>query len=79
MSAILHPVQHHTRLYAAAAAALAVGLLIVLMTLVFNSSGSDAVISPPPPDGAFGHAYRVPCFAGHPGNPIELARSGCRT
>ena len=77
MSTILHPVQHHTRLYAAAAAALAVGLLIVLMTMVFSRSGSDAVIITP---SAFshGHVYRVPCFAGHPSMSIELARSGCR-
>jgi hypothetical protein len=79
MSTILHPVQHHhTRLYAAAAAALAVGLLSVLMTAVFSRSGADSVVTPPPPAGAFGHVYRVPCFAGHPSMSIELVRSGCR-
>jgi hypothetical protein len=77
MSTILHPVQHHTRLYVAAAAALAVGLLIVLMTAVFSTSGSDSVIVPPSV-GLGGPAYRVPCFAGHPSMSIELARSGCR-
>ena len=77
MSTILHPVQHHTRVYAAAAAALAVGLLIVLMTLVFSRSGSDAVITTPS-GFSYGHVYRVPCFAGHPTMSIELARSGCR-
>ena len=78
MSTILHPVQHHTRLYAAAASALAVGLLIVLMATVFGRSGS-VVTTPPPLDRVgHGHAYAVPCFAGHPSMSIELVRSGCR-
>jgi|EndMetStandDraft_5_1072996.scaffolds.fasta_scaffold2470128_1 hypothetical protein len=77
MSTILHPVQQHTRIYSAAAAALAVGLLVVLMTTVFGRSGT--AMAPPTVDRVhFGHAYRVPCFAGHPTMSIELGRSGCR-
>jgi hypothetical protein len=77
MSATLHPVQHHARIYVTAAAALAVGLLIVLMTMVFGRS--ESVTTPPAVHFVgHGHAYRVPCFAGHPSMSIELARSGCR-
>lgn len=79
MSTILHPVHNHAWWYGAAAAALATGLVIVLMTTVFSRSGSLVEQTPPPTSVVHGgHAYAVPCFAGHPGNPIELARSGCR-
>jgi hypothetical protein len=79
MSTILHPVQHHSRIYAAAAAALAVGLLVVLMTSVFGRSGTVSTPAPVDIGGqGHGHAYRVPCFAGHPGMSIELSRSACR-
>ena len=78
MSTILHPVQNRTWWYAAAAAALATGLLVVLMTTVFRTSGS--VTAPPPIQlvgQGHGHAYAVPCFAGHPSMSIELVRSEC--
>jgi|tagenome__1003787_1003787.scaffolds.fasta_scaffold20543639_2 hypothetical protein len=79
MSTIRHSVQIHTW-YAAAAAALAVGLLAVLMTTVFTrTSGAPAPAVPIPVQAHGGAPYHAPCFAGHPGNPIELARSGCRT
>jgi hypothetical protein len=79
MSTILHPVQNHAWWYAAAAAALATGLLVVLMTTVFSRSGSESIVTPPPTsDAKLSHAYRPPCFAGHPSMSIELARSGCR-
>lgn len=81
MTTMLHPTHTHTRWYAVAAAALATGLLVVLMVTVFSRTGSD-VIAPPPAQAlsGHGHAYAVPCFAGHPGgNNIELARSGCRS
>ncbi|HET9840642.1 MAG TPA: hypothetical protein VFQ01_01455 [Nocardioides sp.] len=77
MSTILHPVQHHAWWYAAAAAAVATGLLVVLMAVVFNGSGSEVITPPPLGQVSHGHAYAPPCFMGRPGNPIELARSGC--
>ena len=81
MSTILHPVQHHVRWYAVAAAALATGLLILLMATVFGRSEPTEVPSPPTEVQTLKHydgrAYAPPCFAGHPGNPIELAHSGC--
>ena len=80
MSTIRHPVQTHAWWYAAAAAVLLAGLLAVLMATVFTTSsgtvgntdvGTRLV-------GYHGHAYAPPCFMGRPGDPIELARSGCR-
>lgn len=79
MSTIRHSVQSHTW-YAAAAAALAVGLLAVLMTSVFTrTSGSPAPSVPIPVPAHSGALYHAPCFAGQPGQPIELARTGCPT
>jgi hypothetical protein len=79
MSTIRHSVQSHTW-YAAAAAALAVGLVVVLMTSVFTrTSGSPPAPSVQIPVRAHGGVpYHAPCFVGHPGQPIELARGGCR-
>jgi hypothetical protein len=78
MSTILHPVQNRTWWLAAAAAALATGLLIVLMTTVLGRTGSVDTTPPPIQQFAPGHAYAVPCFAGHSSMSIELVRSGCR-
>lgn len=79
MSTIGHPVPNHAWWYAAAAA-LATGLLVVLMATVLGGSGTFDTTPPPPANvvGHGGHAYAPPCFAGHPVNSIELARSGCR-
>ena len=78
MSTILHPLQHHSRIYTAAAA-LAVGVLIILMTSVFGQSGT---VTTPEQTGILNHghahAYRVPCFAGHSQMSIELSRSACQ-
>ena len=81
MSTIRHPVQTHAWWYAAAAAVLLAGLLAVLMATVFTTSSSGTVGNTDVGTrlvGYHGHAYAPPCFMGRPGDPIELARSGCR-
>jgi hypothetical protein len=80
MSTIRHPVQNHAWWYAAAATAVIIGFLAVLMVNVFSNSGSvgDPAVNVGPVGTPYhGHAYGAPCFAGHPGAPIDLERSGC--
>ena len=81
MSTILHPVHHHTRLYASvAAAALAIGLVAVLVIAALQTSSDSVAMQKPPPRTVRVQPapYSAPCFASRPGSSVELVRSGCR-
>jgi hypothetical protein len=83
MSTIRHPIHHHARSYAVTA--LVLGLLAVLVVAVLPAYlGSDGT-SPAAHVNTTairhfpGPTFRAVCFARRPGQPIELARTGCTT